>query len=87
MVSAMTAPDGLDELRAKQIAPRTPAELIEGGTSCTIERRVNDGTRHRAVQRAARAGRPGAPPRAPGLAYRRHAGVGPFFWRAGSGRE
>jgi hypothetical protein len=65
-------------------AYRTPDELVEGVSSSTIQRRLNDGTRHRAVK----------VPHEPADLERRLARLGwriavtptsgPFFWGAGS---
>jgi SAM-dependent methyltransferase len=65
-------------------AYRTPNELIEGESSSTIQRRLNDGSRHRAVKM----------PHEPADLERRLARLGwriavtptsgPFFWGAGS---
>jgi hypothetical protein len=65
-------------------AYRTAEELVEGESSSTIERRLNDGSRHRAVK----------VPHEPPELERRLAGLGwritvrptsgPFFWGAGT---
>jgi demethylmenaquinone methyltransferase/2-methoxy-6-polyprenyl-1,4-benzoquinol methylase len=64
-------------------AYRTPEELVEGAASSVVERRLSDGSRHRAVK----------VPHTPGELQRRLARLGwsidvshapgPFFWGAG----
>jgi 2-polyprenyl-3-methyl-5-hydroxy-6-metoxy-1,4-benzoquinol methylase len=82
LVDAALAPGG--RVFFADDAYRTPDELIEGESSSTIQRRLNDGTRHRAVK---------VPHDAADL-ERRLARLGwriavtqtsgPFFWGAGS---
>jgi 2-polyprenyl-3-methyl-5-hydroxy-6-metoxy-1,4-benzoquinol methylase len=82
LVDAALAPGG--RVFFADDAYRTPDELIEGESSSTIQRRLNDGTRHRAVK----------VPHDPADLERRLARLGwriavtqtsgPFFWGAGS---
>ena len=86
--------DGFWELVGRCLAPggrvffaddglRTPAELVEGPGSVTIERRLLDGTAHRAVKVPLAPAPLEAALRARGWAIAVTATTGPFFWGAG----
>jgi SAM-dependent methyltransferase len=82
LVADCLAPDG--RVFFADDGLRTPAELVEGESSATIRRRLNDGSAHRAVK----------VPHAPEELERRLARLGwriavsptagPFFWGAGA---
>ena len=65
---------------------RTPAELIEGASSPVIQRRLNDGSTHRAVKVAHRPGELEQRLTRMGWNIRVTATSGPFFWGAGQSR-
>ena len=63
---------------------RTPEELIEGESSSTIERRLEDGTRYRAVKVPYRPADLEAQLAALGWRVRVSQTSGPFYWGAGT---
>ena len=64
-------------------AYRTPEELIEGEASSTIQRRLRDGTPHRAVKVAHSVDGLERDLASLGWAIRVHPTGGPFYWGAG----
>jgi SAM-dependent methyltransferase len=67
-------------------AYRTPDELIEGGASSTIRRRLNDGTAYRAVKVPHRPADLEEAARAARMAHPHHADIGPILlgcWSSG----
>ncbi|HEX2129099.1 MAG TPA: class I SAM-dependent methyltransferase [Solirubrobacterales bacterium] len=82
LVADCLAPEG--RVLFMDDAYRTPDELVEGPDSATIERRLEDGTRYRAVKVVHSAAELERRLRALGWSISVHGTSGPFYWGEGT---